>query len=914
MLKRIGSFRIGIAARLAIFIGVMLFALISVILAIVLKQQRSTLSELAEREILRFLTPVEALTLEIDHTAQGLIRLERFRLRVRARQAAIDRAKRAGKFKAGSYYSRSFDEKQLKAAENNLRGNLRPSQKSDPVTAGRFTGFQRQAAYFARLPEGSTKNVGQRMWNFERDLRRTVDYEQRIDIAFSGLDLDRYRAESIDRFRRPRFDTARLLSRLERQKPAPINAFVWRDVPALHEAILEVYERFTDRRPMAEPSRREFSTSSYAARPDSSAAQGDQAQSAADYSVITRTQFRAPAISERALLLKRALAESGIWRQYSFQERAIITRLKAQAEIMDTRLAVISQPQRDPESGREIAPVPPLRDVEFRDALSEYRAALDDRQALVHRFRQELYKKTDPEHASDLEQLDEAIRELREVEGVTSENAESDSESATRKERRGELQKRIGELRARIAERDFSAQEQIADAFEYIREAALYRHAMLSYAPDAADYDNYRKFANVRKLQTYRWRNLREWVLKPRSETYLNPRLVGWALLTTTRTELQTEMVRLDTTPIDELVDELLYANTVGFTRILVDQTEIRERIRAERDSFLDTTLSIGLRSIFLAFLFSGLLVGAIRRISAGAQKVGQGDLNVNFDYSGRDEIGDLTDSLNGMVRGLKEREELRGELQAAEEIQKRLIADTLPAGMEDQLSFGMFYKAMSGVGGDYYDFITAGPGRFVFCVADVSNHGVGPAIVMTLMRSQLHSIVRRGETDPMKIVLELNDSSYADTPENIFITLFLGVYNSADHSIEYVSAGHNPAYIYRYKSEELETVPAGGMPIGAVDNELFASIVERQTARLNQGDLFFQYTDGVNEAMTEDDVLFGTNRMEHVLRTLGRKKPEAIVRTLAQAVERFTGRQIFCEGPSELNDDIAMIAFRRLK
>ena len=372
----------------------------------------------------------------------------------------------------------------------------------------------------------------------------------------------------------------------------------------------------------------------------------------------------------------------------------------------------------------------------------------------------------------------------------------------------------------------------------------------------------------------------------------------------------------LDTTPLDRLVDELLYENTAGFTRILVDQSEIRARIRTERDTFLDTALAIGLRSMFLAFLLSGLLVGAIRRIIAGAGRVQRGDLDVRFDYSGRDELGQLTDSLNNMVVGLKQREEMRGELQAAEEIQKRLVADRLPEGMKDSLSFGTFYKAMSGVGGDYYDFIEtpSAPGRFVFCVADVSNHGVGPAIVMTLMRSQLHSIVRRGEIDPMRIVLELNERTYADTPENIFITLFLGVYDAKDSSIRYVSAGHNPAYIYRYRTEQLETVPAGGMPIGAVDNDLFASIIEVQTAKLGPGDLFFQYTDGVNEAMTDDDVLFGIERMEAVLRTLGKKRPDVIVQTLAQAVERFTGKQIFCDGPSELNDDIAMIAFRRLK
>lgn len=894
MLNWIPKIRVGLAAKLALFVGVMLFALIGVILAIVFKQQRSTLSQLAEREVTRFLNPVESLNLEIDQTAENLIRLEKLRLRIRAHEARNKNAK-------PDYYNRFFDEKQLSAAENNLRSGIRPSDKSDPIDERRFEAFQRRAAYFARNPQRTAK-YGELMWNFERDLRNAVDYDQRIDIAFSGLNLDRYRAESIDRYRRPRFDTARLLSRLERRDPAPINAFVWRKIPALHEAILEVYEPFTDKRPLAEPQRHEFDTED------------------ASYFLITRTQFRTPDVSERALLVKRALNSSGLWRQYSYRERGVIADLQDLAAKIETRLKALKNPEADPENPRagKPRPIPPGRDAELRELFQKYEAALTERSALVDRFRRELFIKKDPSYAAELDRLAELNQQLKDLRASRKAKPTPESKPALTpaefKERESAILKEIGELRTAHRERDFSQTERIADAFEYLRDAALYHSALLSYSPDQSSYDNHTKFANIRKLHSYRWRNLRSWITRPSSETYINPKLVGWALLTRTRTDLQSEMFRLDTMPLGKLVDELLYETTAGFTRILVDQTEIRARIRAERDSFLDTALSIGLRSIFLAFLLSGLLVGAIRRIIAGAGRVGRGDLDVQFDYSGRDELGQLTDSLNNMVTGLREREEMRGELQAAEEIQKRLIADQLPAGMNEHLSFGTFYKAMSGVGGDYYDFIDAGPGRFVFCVADVSNHGVGPAIVMTLMRSQLHSIVRRGETDPMRIILELNDRTYADTPENIFITLFLGLYDANDSTIRYVSAGHNPAYIYRYRTEKLETVAAGGMPIGAVDNELFAEIVETQHAKLGPGDLFFQYTDGVNEAMNHHDALFGTDRMEKVLQTLGRKKPDAIVKTLAQAVERFTGKQIFCDGPSELNDDIAMIAFRRLK
>ena len=477
---------------------------------------------------------------------------------------------------------------------------------------------------------------------------------------------------------------------------------------------------------------------------------------------------------------------------------------------------------------------------------------------------------------------------------------------------------RIGEVKAERAALDetrrFTTEDSLADAFLYLRDAALFNRTQISYKADLESYSRYCNSQWTRARTREDYANLRSWILRARSETYAPAPHTGGRLLYLTRSEAQEQMFQLDTTPLDELAGQLLYENAAGFTRILMDQTEARSRIVAERDRFLDTSLSIGFRMIFLAFLLSGALVQTIRQIIGGAQRVGRGELNVHFDYAGRDEFGDLVGSLNSMVRGLREREELRGELSAAEEIQKQLIPTDIPKSMQEWISCGMFYKAMHGVGGDYFDLIRVGRDEMAIAVADVSNHGVGPAIVMTLMRSQLHGILRRGVRDPREILLELNERTYAETPENIFITIFLGVYNRTNGELRYCSAGHNAAYVYRYRAQKLETMPAGGMPIGAVDNDLFADILESHKMKLGTGDLFFQYTDGVNEAMDDQDRLFGNERLEKILQELGRKKPAAVVQAIAASVERFTKKSLFNEGPSELNDDIAMVAFRRLK
>lgn len=810
------KFRPGLRGKLAWFVGLTLAALISVILAIAIKQQEDALSDRTLREVTRYLSPVEALTLEIDQTAENLVRVEALRLRIERR----DRAGSAG----GDYYAEYFSPDALDGADDILRTSIRASEAGEPIDEAGYSYLKNLARGLAALPERSGPYAMRRK-ELEEALSAAVEYNNRIELAFRGLDLRRYRAESINVYRWPRFDTALLLAPAER-RAAPINDFLWGREAALKSAMDAIYTPYYEgRQPLIAPQQTRATVSGK------------------NYLLVSRTLFRNPEVSERALAVQKALNEEPAWRRYAQDELRFTRQFAELAGKIRARLKLLKAAN---------PPVPPYADSELRDLFSAYADRTDDRRALLAEFR--------------------------------------------------------------LAAAEFKSEERTADAFEFLREAALYNAALIPYRADQNAYASYMRAASDRRDWQARWTYLREWILSGRTETRLNTRRAGWALPALTREEAQELMFELDSTPARTLAQRLLFENTAGFTRILVDPSDYERQLYSERSRFADVAVSIGARIFFLAFLISGFLAGAIRQIIAGAARVGRGDLSVKFAYKGRDELGDLALALNSMVSDLKDREELRGELTAAEEIQKRLIPDAPPAGFDEDLSFGAFYKAMHGVGGDYFDYVAAGPREFVFCVADVSNHGVGPAIVMTLMRSQLHAIVRRGERNPLEIALELNERAYLDTPENIFITLFLGVYNADSGVIRYVSCGHTPAFIVNYKDGGVTALPTGGLPIGAVDNAMFRELIAPDERRLAPGDLFFQYTDGVTEAMNAADEQYGEGRLKALLGELHRKKPSVLVQAVAEAVQAFSGKRVLGEGPTDLNDDIAMLAFRRLR
>jgi serine phosphatase RsbU (regulator of sigma subunit) len=451
----------------------------------------------------------------------------------------------------------------------------------------------------------------------------------------------------------------------------------------------------------------------------------------------------------------------------------------------------------------------------------------------------------------------------------------------------------------------------LEDAVQNLRGAVLDSELFIRY-----DYASYARGYSGREDWRIQYENrysyLRKWLLEGGTEVYYPYAGAAEHLLYNRRSALE-RMVSIDTASPDELAERALAEESAGYVRIFVDPARFQEDRTQERDRILDTAVAFGLRIFFVAVLLSAFLVRRIQAIIAGARQVGVGNLSVSFESGGSDEVADLAGSLNQMVQGLREREAMRGEMSAAEEIQRRLLPDKMPGNMTESLSFGTFYKAMMGVGGDYFDLMETGPDTMVFCIADVSSHGAGPAIVMTMLRSYLRAAVRRTR-DLRKIVLELNSRMFEETPSSMFITMFLGQYDRATHTIEAVNCGHNKSFVYKYSSGSIEEHNSTSLPLGAVDSDLFATAVSSQTIKLAAGDLFFQYTDGLNEGMNDAGEEFGLDRMKEILRANGRKKPVILLETLAKAAEEFTGKKIFVPGPSEQKDDIAMIAFRRIK
>lgn len=185
-------------------------------------------------------------------------------------------------------------------------------------------------------------------------------------------------------------------------------------------------------------------------------------------------------------------------------------------------------------------------------------------------------------------------------------------------------------------------------------------------------------------------------------------------------------------------------------------------------------------------------------------------------------------------------------------------------------------------VGGDFYDLIPMKDGRFVFALGDVSGKGVAAALLAAMAQGALQ-VQFASNHSLTEVITSVNKVLAQRSESNRFITLFCAVLDREGH-LTYVNAGHNLPILARLNSET-ETLTTRSVLLGAFD---FVEYKPRQT-RLNSGDVVVMYTDGVTEAVNNDNEMFGEDRLEELIKRNVSLSAEQIKQRILDEVLSFT-------------------------
>jgi serine phosphatase RsbU (regulator of sigma subunit)/pSer/pThr/pTyr-binding forkhead associated (FHA) protein len=243
-------------------------------------------------------------------------------------------------------------------------------------------------------------------------------------------------------------------------------------------------------------------------------------------------------------------------------------------------------------------------------------------------------------------------------------------------------------------------------------------------------------------------------------------------------------------------------------------------------------------------------------------------------------EAGHVLEKLE-LVETLAERQRIEQELAVAEETQRALLPRSLPTF--DPFRIRAFCRATRQLGGDFYDFVRAGENELAAILADVSGKGIPAALLSSLTLGALN-MEFRSTNDPAAVLNELNKVLCLKTPANRFVTLFLAQFDSSGKG-QFLSAGHNTAYLFRATTNEIEDLPSGGLPLGMVP---FASY-QSSPLKLDPGDLLVIYSDGLTDAENSAGEDFGEEKLLSLISATAHQGVGVLEASLLAALDRFT-------------------------
>ncbi len=193
--------------------------------------------------------------------------------------------------------------------------------------------------------------------------------------------------------------------------------------------------------------------------------------------------------------------------------------------------------------------------------------------------------------------------------------------------------------------------------------------------------------------------------------------------------------------------------------------------------------------------------------------------------------------------------------------IARRMQLAILPEGVPEiqHLRMSAAYLPMTAVAGDYYEFVPIDRTRVGILVADVAGHGVPAALIASMIKVAMQSVVDCA-ADPGALLRGLNRVLAGQLRAQLVSAAYLWL-DTETRTARYAAAGHPP--LLRWSRGALERIESNGLLFGMVQDCDYPV----RSLSLAPGDRFFLYTDGVVEGENGRGEFFGDSRFEDVVR-----------------------------------------------
>ncbi len=191
----------------------------------------------------------------------------------------------------------------------------------------------------------------------------------------------------------------------------------------------------------------------------------------------------------------------------------------------------------------------------------------------------------------------------------------------------------------------------------------------------------------------------------------------------------------------------------------------------------------------------------------------------------------------------------------------------------DPRLAIASTYLPCEASGGDYFDHRRFGSDVYRLIVADVAGHGPVAAVAMAVFRTATMALCA-DEENPLSIVPALNQVLLESFEDGLFVTALFLTMDVSTGEIAIVNAGHPPPLVRR-RSGQVETLQGNStIPLGILPD--LQPTIDRFS--LQPGEIVTLYSDGISEARSPRDEMFGVDRIRTYVAE-GEPDPKSIQR-----------------------------------
>ncbi len=216
------------------------------------------------------------------------------------------------------------------------------------------------------------------------------------------------------------------------------------------------------------------------------------------------------------------------------------------------------------------------------------------------------------------------------------------------------------------------------------------------------------------------------------------------------------------------------------------------------------------------------------------------------------------------------------------------------------------YYKAMSGISGDFYDFYEIDGTFCGLSLFDVSGHGISSGLITTIARSIIHRHFRQNMDKQMDIILTLVNQDIQNEIKNNYYYLTGVILRLKGNSVEYVNAGHpnillkSGGIVKPVLNKENESISGSILGIKSISVPF-----EVCTFDVKQGDYLLLYSDGLTDSFDENLGRFDVKQLINTFKSAPEETSELVSNHITSTFFEIRGSTL-------LSDDITLIVMKK--